>query len=99
MGQLASVDYDQIAWPVGIKSGCKGFFKVLFAGAVRHVPCVLVQEALAKWKSKIARGPQEGNGFPDFPTGKCAGTGAVCSLRLCLCEVPAARGQTICKKH
>ena len=43
MGQLASVDYDQMVWPVGIKSGCKGFFKVHFAGAVRlcfHVPCV-----------------------------------------------------------
>ena len=43
MGQLASVEYDQIVWPVGIKSGCKGFFKVHFAGAVRlcfHVPCV-----------------------------------------------------------
>ena len=43
MGQLASVDYDQIVWPVEIKSGCKGFFKVHFAGAVHlcfHVPGV-----------------------------------------------------------
>ena len=60
--------------------------------------CV-VQEALAKWKSKSARGPQDGNELQDFATGKCGGTGAVCSLRLCLCEVPAAWSQTIYKKH
>ena len=72
---------------------------VLYACVISMCSASVVQEASAKWKSKIARGPQDGYELQDFATGKCGGTGAVCSLRFCLCEVPAAWIQTICKKH